>query len=190
LSGFGDSFKTIFGVSPIQSKTKRIIDIKRIETPLGTMYACAVEEGICLLEFTDRKMLETELKSLAKCMNATILQGNNNHFETLENQLSAYFEGKRKEFTVPIFTVGSEFQNLVWRALQHIPYAMTNSYKEQAVIIGKPEAVRAVANANCLNKISILIPCHRVVSADGHLTGYGGGLWRKQYLLELEMKIK
>ncbi|WP_314057998.1 methylated-DNA--[protein]-cysteine S-methyltransferase [Empedobacter brevis] len=186
LNGFGDSFKHIFGVSPKNSKTQQIIDLKRIETPLGTMYACAVEQGICLLEFTDRKMLETEFKYLAKALNATIVQGDNPHFALLEEQLKEYFDGTRKDFTIPLFTPGSDFQNGVWQALAEIPYGETKSYKQQAIYMGKPEAVRAVANANGVNKISILIPCHRVIGADGSLTGYGGGIWRKKWLLELE----
>jgi AraC family transcriptional regulator of adaptative response/methylated-DNA-[protein]-cysteine methyltransferase len=190
LSGFGESFKNIFGVSPKKGKNQRIIDLKRIETPLGTMYACAVDEGICLLEFTDRKMLETELKNLAKSLNATIIQGENKHFELLEKQLDEYFEGKRKVFTVPLFTNGTDFQEDVWNELQNITYGTTKSYKEQALAIGKPESVRAVANANGMNKISILIPCHRVIGANDSLTGYGGGIWRKKYLLDLEKKNK
>jgi AraC family transcriptional regulator, regulatory protein of adaptative response / methylated-DNA-[protein]-cysteine methyltransferase len=190
LSGFGDSFKTIFGFSPKNSKTKNLIDLKRIETPLGTMYACAVEEGICLLEFSDRKMLETELKTLSKLYNATIIQGNNKHFDILEKQLSEYFEGKRKQFSVSLSTPGSEFQNIVWKELQNIPFGSTKSYKQQAEAINKSSAIRAVANANGMNRISILIPCHRVIGTDGKLTGYGGGLWRKQHLLELEERHK
>ena len=186
LSGFGDSFKNIFGVSPKNGKQKNVIDLNRIETPLGTMLVCATNQGICLLEFTDRKMLETELKSIAKLLNATIIQGHNKYFELLEKQLNEYFNGKRKEFSVPLHTPGSDFQNKVWTALQHIPYGQTKSYKEQAITIGNPESVRAVANANGMNRISILIPCHRVIGSDGQLTGYGGGLWRKKYLLELE----
>nr|WP_276203403.1 methylated-DNA--[protein]-cysteine S-methyltransferase [Flavobacterium sp. KMS] len=166
------------------------MDIKRIETPLGTMYACAVKQGICLLEFTDRKMLETELKALAKTLNATIIQGENEHFNVLESQLKEYFDGERKDFTVPIFSPGSDFQNRVWTALKAIPYGAVKSYKEQSIIINKPEAVRAVANANGMNRISILIPCHRVIGSNGELTGYGGGLWRKKWLLEMEEKNK
>jgi len=188
LSGFGESFKSIFGVSPKNGKLQRIIDLKRIETPLGTMLACATEEGICLLEFTDRKMLETELKSIAKLLNASIIQGRNKHFDALEIELQAYFDGKRKEFSVPLHTLGTEFQNKVWTALRHIPYGQIKSYKAQAIAIGSPESIRAVANANGMNRISILIPCHRVIGSDGQLTGYGGGLWRKKYLLELEEK--
>lgn len=186
LSGFNDSFKNIFGVSPKNSKAQTIIDLKRIETPLGTMYACAVKEGICLLEFSDRKMLETEFKTLSKALNATIIQGENEHFEILEQQLNEYFEGKRKSFTVKLFTPGSAFQNSVWEGLQNISYGTTKSYKEQAIALSKTEAVRAVANANGMNRISILIPCHRVIGADGNLTGYGGGIWRKKWLLDME----
>lgn len=186
LSGFADSFKTVFGVSPKKSKRQGIIDLTRMETPLGTMYACATEEGICLLEFTDRKMLETEFITLAKTLNATIVQGENKHFAPLEQQLNEYFDGKRKGFSIKLFTPGSAFQQSVWRELQNIPYGCTRSYKEQAIALGKPECVRAVANANGMNRISILIPCHRVIGSDGHLTGYGGGLWRKKFLLDLE----
>ncbi len=188
LSGFNDSFKSIFGVSPTNSKDKKIINIARLETPLGTMFACAVEQGICLLEFTDRKMLETELKSLTKLLNANIIQGANPHFDVLKQQLEEYFEGKRKEFSVPLFTPGTEFQWSVWKELQNIPYGSTRSYKQQAAALQKPEAVRAVANANGMNRISIIIPCHRVIGNDGSLTGYGGGLWRKQWLLDMEKK--
>jgi len=186
LSGFTDSFKSIFGVSPSNSKDKQIINITRLETPLGTMFAGATEQGICLLEFTDRKMLETELKSLAKLLNANILQGVNKHLELLKQQLDEYFEGKRKEFTIPLFTPGSEFRQSVWKTLRTIPYGSTRSYKQQAELLQRPEAVRAVANANGMNRISIIIPCHRVIGADGNLTGYGGGLWRKKWLLDLE----
>lgn len=189
LSGFNESFKTIFGVSPKNSKTQRIIDLKRIETPIGTMYAAAVEEGICMLEFTDRKMLETEFKDLAKSLNATIVQGENLHFKILEKELAEYFEGNRTEFSVPLSPVGTEFQKSVWKILLKIPYGETWNYKKQAEVLGDVKKVRAVANANGMNKISILIPCHRVIGSNGTLTGYGGGIWRKQKLLELENAI-
>jgi len=188
LSGFNDSFKSIFGVAPSNSKEKQVINICRIETPLGTMFAGAVEQGICLLEFTDRRMLETELKTLAKKLNAVIVQGANKHFDLLKQELEEYFEGKRKKFTVQLFTLGTDFQQSVWTKLQSITYGDTRSYKQQAVSIGKPNAVRAVANANGMNRIAIIIPCHRVIGDDGNLTGYGGGLWRKKYLLDLEKR--
>jgi len=186
LSGFNDSFKSVFGVSPSNSKNKQIINITRFETPLGTMFACAVDQGICLLEFSDRRMLETEFKALAKHLNATIIQGTHPHFHKLESQLTEYFEGKRKVFTVPLFTPGTDFQQSVWNELQSIPYGTTRSYKQQAIAICKPEAVRAVGHANGMNRISIIIPCHRVIGENGNLTGYGGGIWRKQWLLDFE----
>lgn len=186
LSGFNDSFKSIVGTSPLNSKDKKVIDVLRIETPLGPMFAGAVEEGICLFEFTDRRMLETELKSLSKLFNASIIQGSNPHFIKLKKQIDEYFNGKRKTFNLPLVTPGSEFQNLVWKELQRIPYGTTRSYKTQAASLNKPEAVRAVANANGQNRIAIIIPCHRVIGEDGHLTGYGGGLWRKKWLLDFE----
>lgn len=189
LSGFNESFKNIFGVSPSHNKREKIIDLKRMETILGTMVACADEHGICLLEFSDRKALPTELKNISKHFNANIVQGENPHFIMLEQELSEYFDGKRTEFTVPLSPVGTAFQKQVWEILQQIPYGGTRSYQEQAEILGNPKSVRAVANANGLNKISILIPCHRVIGSNGQLTGYGGGIWRKQKLLELEQAI-
>ncbi len=189
LSGFNESFKSIFGVSPKNSKTQRIIDLKRIETPIGTMYSAAVEEGICMLEFTDRKMLETEFKDLAKSLNATIVQGENPHFITLEKELKEYFEGNRIVFTVPLSPVGTDFQKSVWEVLLKIPYGETWTYRKQSEVLGDAKKVRAVANANGMNKISIIIPCHRVIGSNGTLTGYGGGIWRKQKLLELENAI-
>lgn len=189
LSGFNESFKTIFGVSPKNSKSHKIIDLKRIETPVGTMYAAAVEEGICMLEFTDRKMLETEFKDLAQSLNATIVLGENPHFQTLEKELSEYFTGERTRFSVPLSPVGTAFQKSVWKALMEIPYGETWTYRKQSEFLGDAKKVRAVANANGMNKISIIIPCHRVIGSNGTLTGYGGGIWRKQKLLELEKAI-
>ncbi|WP_419868029.1 bifunctional transcriptional activator/DNA repair enzyme AdaA [Chryseobacterium sp. CT-SW4] len=189
LSGFTESFKNIFGASPKNTRMEKLIDLKRIETPLGTMIACADENGICLLEFSDRKALPKELEQISRHFNANIIQGENQHFPILEKQLLEYFNGERKEFTVPLSLVGSDFQKNVWNILQEIPYGMTRSYQQQAEILGNPKSVRAVANANGLNKISIIIPCHRVIGSDGKLTGYGGGIWRKQKLLELEKAI-
>lgn len=157
LSGFTDSFKSIFGVSPSNSKDKHLINITRLETPLGTMLTCAVKQGICLLEFTDRRMLETELKSLAKRLNAYIIQGSHPLFELLNQQLEEYFTGERREFSVPLYTPGTEFQLSVWKSLQTIPYGSKCTYKQQATSINKPDAIRAVANANGMNRISILI---------------------------------
>lgn len=186
LSGFNDSFKKIFGVSPKNSKEKQVIDFTRIETDLGTMVACATDKGVCLLEFSDRKGLETELKQLSRSFDASIIQGYNKYFEKLKEELDAYFKGTLKSFSIPLDISGTEFQRKVWKALMDIPYGSTSSYLNQAETLGNPSAIRAVANANGMNKIAIIIPCHRVIGSDGSLTGYAGGLWRKQKLLDLE----
>jgi AraC family transcriptional regulator, regulatory protein of adaptative response / methylated-DNA-[protein]-cysteine methyltransferase len=160
----------------------------QIETPLGLMVAGAAEEGICLLEFNDRRMLNTEYKDLARLLKTAIEAGENKYTRAIRKQLDEYFKGKRKEFTVPLVTPGTAFQQAVWKELQKIPFGSTRSYQSQAEILKRPEAVRAVANANGTNRISIVIPCHRVIGSDGKLTGYGGGLKRKKWLLDHEKK--
>jgi AraC family transcriptional regulator of adaptative response/methylated-DNA-[protein]-cysteine methyltransferase len=188
LSGFQHSFKKAIHHSPLRSKKFHQLTATRISTPLGPMLIVAEAEGICLLEFTDRRMLETELKQLQKIYKTEILPGRTPYFEMVEQQLSEYFEGKRKIFDVPLIAPGTPFQQEVWKHLQTIPYGTTRSYKQQAIAIGNPNAVRAVAKANGYNRLCILIPCHRVIGDDGHPTGYGGGIWRKQWLLEHEAK--
>ncbi|MEQ8855246.1 methylated-DNA--[protein]-cysteine S-methyltransferase [Gimesia sp.] len=186
LSGFGESFKKAMGNAPARSNDQQVINVSRLLTPLGPMLAGATEQGICLLEFTDRRMLETQLNRLQKRLNARALPGDSPWFPQLDGQLQAYFAGKRTDFDLPLVLAGTEFQEKVWNALRTIPCGATRSYSEQAEIIGQPTAVRAVARANGDNRIAILIPCHRVIGADGTLTGYGGGLWRKKRLLEIE----
>ncbi|HMT27768.1 MAG TPA: methylated-DNA--[protein]-cysteine S-methyltransferase [Bacteroidia bacterium] len=188
LSGFNDSFKAVLGVSPKNSMYKMILDLARVETPLGPMYACADKEGICLLEFTDRKMLETEFKLLKKKFKADIVYGANKHLEQLKEELEEYFNGTRQTFSVALSLVGTEFQKQVWNELINIPYGTTRSYSQQATALGKQSAIRAIAQANGMNKISIVVPCHRVIGSHGQLTGYGGGLWRKKWLLDLERR--
>lgn len=165
-----------------------MIKTTKIETPLGEMIAGATEEGICLLEFSDRRMLPTEYKDLMKLLNTTIEKGENRHIILLRKELNKYFEGTLKEFTIPLVSPGSEFQQRVWKELLTIPFGSTRSYQEQADALKKPDAIRAVANANGMNRISVIIPCHRVIGSDGSLTGYGGGLKRKKWLLDHEKK--
>jgi AraC family transcriptional regulator of adaptative response/methylated-DNA-[protein]-cysteine methyltransferase len=186
LSGFGYMFKKLVGRSPEESNDKAIISIDRITTPIGPMFACSTEKGICLLEFTDRRMLETEFQDLQKRLNAIILIGKNDHLNQLKVELEEYFRGDRKDFTVALDTPTTPFRQKVWDMLLQIPFGKTASYKEQAVKIGNPKAVRAVASANGHNRVAIVIPCHRVIGSDGSLTGYAGGLDRKKWLLELE----
>jgi AraC family transcriptional regulator of adaptative response/methylated-DNA-[protein]-cysteine methyltransferase len=188
LSGFTDRFQAYFGTAPGQSKDKTVIHLVRFTTPVGPMVACATAQGVCLCEFTDRKMLETEFKQLQKLLNAVILPGPNPHLDLLQSQLTEYFAGQRQTFSVPLHTPGTSFQQLVWQALQQIPCGQTRSYGQQARLLGRPEAVRAVASANGSNRVAILIPCHRVIGENGNLTGYGGGLARKKWLLDLEQK--
>ena len=188
LSGFGYTFKKIIGRSPNKSNDKAIILISRLTTPLGPMFVCATDHGICLLEFVDRRMLETEFKDLQHLLKAQIIAGENKHIKRVKLELNEYFSGTRTEFTVPLHTPGTEFQNIVWKALQSVPYGETSTYQQQAEMIDKPKAVRAVAKANSFNRISIIAPCHRIIGKDGKLTGYGGGLTRKQWLLDHESK--
>ncbi len=186
LSGFNESYRTIFGEPPTSPGKKNLIHITRFSTEIGPMFAGASSQGICLLEFTDRRMLETEFKDLRKRLNAVILPGENPHLVQVERELQEYFQGIRKEFSVPLHTPGTEFQQSVWQGLRKIPYGQTRSYKEQAINLGNPNAVRAVASANGHNRIAIIIPCHRVIGSDGKLVGYGGGLHRKKWLLDFE----
>jgi len=189
LSGFNDGYSSIFGKAPTQSKDKLVINIERFTTPLGPMFACATEKGICLLEFTNRKMLETEFRELAKKLNAVILPGENPHLQQLRNELHEYFEGKRKDFSVLLHMIGTPFQQNVWQALLKIPYGETRSYQEQSIALNNRKGIRAVASANGFNKIAIVIPCHRVIGKDGNLTGYAGGLERKKWLFDHERKF-
>jgi len=171
------------------TKEQAVINIKEFESPIGPMLAGATAQGLCLLEFTDRDILETELKTLSKHLNAQIAKGNDKLFAPLQRQLSEYFEGKRKTFDIAMITPGTDFQQSVWKELRTIPYGVTRSYKQQSIALKKPDAIRAVAHANGTNRIAIIIPCHRVIGDNGSLTGYGGGLWRKKWLLDLEAKI-
>ncbi|MFC2095455.1 bifunctional transcriptional activator/DNA repair enzyme AdaA [Candidatus Bipolaricaulota bacterium] len=186
LSAFSDSFKKAVGFTPSRSRTSSIAAVTRIQSPLGPLLAVANDDGLCLLEFVDRRMLETQLERVRKQLDVALLPGANPGFGTVRTQLAEYFAGKRKEFDLPLVITGTDFQLQVWNALRTIPYGETRSYREQAESINRPTAVRAVARANGDNRFAIIIPCHRVIGTDGSLTGYGGGIRRKQYLLDLE----
>ncbi len=188
LSGFGYTYKKLIGKSPQQSVDKTIILINRFTTPLGPMFVCATDKGVCLLEFVDRDMLETEFKDLQRLLKANIIIGENEHIIQAKKELAEYFNGSRTQFDVQLHTPGTEFQNTVWSVLQTIEYGITISYQQQAINISKPKAVRAVANANGCNRIAIIIPCHRVIGANGALTGYSGGIERKRWLLAHEQQ--
>jgi AraC family transcriptional regulator of adaptative response/methylated-DNA-[protein]-cysteine methyltransferase len=186
LSGFGEAFKKTMGFSPGESVNRQIVRIARIPSPLGPMLGGATEDGVCLLEFADRRMLETQLSRLRARLNAEIVPGRSDHLTVLTEQVGEYFDGERRSFDVPLVMAGTPFQERVWESLRAIPFGETRSYQQQAEAIGQPKAVRAVARANGDNRIAILVPCHRVIGKNGTLTGYGGGLWRKKHLLDLE----
>lgn len=186
LSGFNEAFRKLTGSTPSKSKNQQVITVTRILTPLGPMFAGASAKGICLLEFTDRRMLETQIKRLSQHLKAQFVPGKHVLFSQLNQELQGYFSGSLKKFEIPLDLPGTDFQKQVWQALTEIPYGETRSYQAQANFISKPAAIRAVAKANGDNRIGIIVPCHRVIGKNGQLTGYGGGLWRKQRLLELE----
>jgi len=188
LSGFTESFKKTTGFSPSKSKEKRIVTVTRILTPLGPMLAGTIDEKLCLLEFVDRRMIETQIERLKKYLNAEFVPGQSKFFGELDKQIKEYFNSERKDFDLPLSLPGTEFQVKVWMELQKIPYGATRSYQQQAIALKNPKAIRAVAKANGDNRIAIIIPCHRVIGKNGELVGYGGGMWRKRFLLNLEKK--
>ena len=166
------------------------INYSFIETPLGEMLAFEFEGKICLLEFTDTKDIEKEIAAVAKHFKANFKNEETEVLQQLEKELSEYFQCKRKNFDIPLTFVGTDFQQTVWKTLQQIPYAETQSYLQQSNVFGNPKAIRAVASANGRNKIAVIVPCHRVIGSNGKLTGYAGGIWRKEKLLQLEQKNK
>jgi len=164
------------------------ITLASFETPLGTMHAGVVEEGICLLEFSEPGRLDRELKQAARLFGAEISYGFHAEIGILQEQLKEYFDGHRRAFDLKLHIRGTEFQELVWKELLKIPYGTTHTYKQQALALKMPGAIRAVGHANGMNRIAIVVPCHRVIGENGKMTGYGGGLWRKRWLLEHERK--
>ncbi|HJQ27035.1 MAG TPA: methylated-DNA--[protein]-cysteine S-methyltransferase [Blastocatellia bacterium] len=171
------------------TKTADGLQARQIDTPLGGMLALANQNGLHLLEFVDRRELEDEMAALRSRLNCDIEPGNNAHLEQISRELQSYFEGRELTFSVPLVVGGSAFERDVWAKLQMIPPGETWSYAELAARIGNPRAVRAVGRANGRNCMAIVIPCHRVIRSDGNLCGYGGGIHRKQWLLEHERKI-
>nr|WP_263312739.1 methylated-DNA--[protein]-cysteine S-methyltransferase [Mammaliicoccus sp. Marseille-Q6498] len=163
---------------------------KSINTKAGNMIAIADETHLLLLHFINKSDIEKERSYLIRTTNQDILDESNNVLNQLEQELNLYFEGKLDKFTVPIkFNFGTPFQQKVWQALCDIPYGETISYKQLAENIGQPTAFRAVANANGKNHLTILVPCHRVIAADGGLGGYSSGIERKELILNIEKNI-
>ena len=185
-SGFHDAFTRTFGTTPGQAGRGKFIAAQLIETPLGPMVVAALEDGVCLVEFSSGRMLEHNCEKVRALYGLPVLPVSTPILDKLKYELEEYFGGRLKQFSVPLAIRGTPFQERVWRELLRIPYGQTASYQDIALRTGDMKAVRAVARANAVNRIGILIPCHRVVGKDGGLTGYGGGLWRKRLLIELE----
>jgi AraC family transcriptional regulator of adaptative response/methylated-DNA-[protein]-cysteine methyltransferase len=186
VSGFREAFGRSFGHPPGGARGRDCVRLAWLPSPLGPLVAGATDAGVCLLEFTDRRMLEAQLDAVRERFRVPVLPGTNAHLEQLRAELGDYFAGRLRAFTVPLVYPGTAFQRRVWEELLRIPYGETRSYHEVAVAVGSPGAVRAVGRANGLNRVAVVIPCHRVVNKNGDLGGYGGGLRRKQYLLNLE----
>lgn len=184
LSGFRDGFQKAFGINPGKaSACKPPMLVNRLSTVLGPMVVAADEDQLYLLEFADRRQLKTQLERLAKRTERTLIPGESRLMEVVQLQLDEYFQQLRTEFNLPLAMVGSPFQLSVWKQLCGIPYGQTVSYEQIAVGIGCSRGHRAVGLANGDNRLAIVIPCHRVIRADGSLSGYGGSVWRKQWLL-------
>jgi AraC family transcriptional regulator of adaptative response/methylated-DNA-[protein]-cysteine methyltransferase len=152
------------------------------------MVAGTVPQGLALLEFADRPMLETQLHIVTSRFRARLEPGRTTVHDRIQSELDGYFGESGSAFSVPLVRPGTPFQERVWDALLTIPAGETASYAQIAARIGQPSAVRAVARANGMNRLALVVPCHRVIASDGTLAGYGGGIWRKAALLDRERR--
>lgn len=189
-SGFREAFGRTFGQPPGTKRDAGRIVTGMIESPLGSIVAATTEEGICMVDFADRRMIEANYETMRRTFGCAVVPGAHPHLERLRGELGEYFAGKRRSFGVPVVVRGTAFQECVWNELRGIAHGETISYDELAVRVGNRRAVRAVARANATNRVCILIPCHRVIAKDGTLSGYGGGVWRKRLLLAVEREGK
>lgn len=190
-SGFRDAFARLFGESPASvPPAPNVIRLSWFASPVGPLVIGATHLGVCFLEYSDPARLEVQMQSLRKAFAAPVVPGRSDLLDLLQAEITAYFAGDLQMFTVPLDFRGTSFQEQVWRQLLQIPYGETRSYEELATAVGNPGAVRASGAANGRNRISIVIPCHRVVNKSGALGGYGGGLRRKEFLLAHEREHK
>lgn len=185
-SAFRAAFATLVGMAPGAFRKDAELLADWIETPLGAMIAIGCRHRLHLLEFADRKALPKEVARINTSQPGGIGFGRPAVIDQAAAELEAFFAGRSARFQTPLALHGTEFQKRVWRALCDIPAGETRSYGQLARDLAQPSATRAVARANGSNQIALMIPCHRVIGADGSLTGYGGGLWRKQRLVEIE----
>ena len=162
------------------------IKYREIDTPIGKFIIGATDQGCSVSEFADRGGFDRINRRIQKRYKSNLVPGNNQFIDQMEEEFNLYFEKKLKVFKTPLDYKGTPFQRSVWNELLKIPYGETRSYGQIAKNLGKPGAMRAVGRANGDNYLPIVIPCHRVIEANGNLRGFGGGLWRKKYLLDLE----
>lgn len=189
-SGFRDAFYRIMGAAPTRLDDGKILKASWIDTRLGPMVAIGDEHALYLLEFVDRRGLEREVERLRKRTKSAVIPGTTEPIRSIERELTRYFEGTLTEFTTPLILLGSPFQKSVWEQLMNVPPGETRSYLDLARSLGKPTAFRAVAQANGANQLAIVIPCHRVINSNGDLGGYGGGISRKNWLLDHEKQLR
>lgn len=185
-SGFRQAFRRLFGHAPHHMREGGVALADWIETPLGPMIAIADDERLHLLEFTERKALPQGLARLSRILKGRIGLGRTAETARCESALADYLEARTGTLDLPFALHGTDFQKRVWTALRQIPPGATESYGGLAARIGSPGAVRAVASANAANRLALVVPCHRVIGADGRLQGYAGGVWRKERLIALE----
>jgi len=160
--------------------------IQKINTPVGKLTLIGDDTHLYLLEFDNEERLDKQQKALQKAFPHTLKENDSAPLKSIKEELTQYFCGKLQKFNTPIKMIGTPFQIKVWNELLNTPFGTTKSYKTQAEAIGYDKGFRAVANANGKNKLSIIVPCHRIIASNGKLGGYGGGITRKQQLLDLE----
>lgn len=188
-SGFRDAFSKIMGAAPSKTTDEmKVLKASWLDSVLGPMIAIADDNFLYLLEFANRRGLEREVERMRLRQKAAIIPGETSPIKSIQKELALYFAGKLKDFKTPLYLMGSDFQKQAWQALCEIPYGQTRSYRQQAEAIGNERAFRAVANANGANQLAIIIPCHRIINSNGDLGGYGGGVTRKQWLIDHEKK--
>jgi len=162
------------------------IIVNTFKTPVGELILGSLEDKLCIADWKYRKMRTAIDNRIQKGLQTTFIEGTSDVIETTKQQLTAYFNQERTEFSIPLLFIGTEFQKTVWKALQNIPFGETRSYLQLSKQMDKEKAIRAVASANGANAISIIVPCHRIIGSNGSLVGYAGGLPAKEKLLALE----
>ncbi|MEM7740808.1 MAG: trifunctional transcriptional activator/DNA repair protein Ada/methylated-DNA--[protein]-cysteine S-methyltransferase [Pseudomonadota bacterium] len=188
-SGFRSAFAKLLGRAPGSLTGGERLKADFLDTPLGPMIVLADDRALWLLEFADRKAIGRQLQMTERDFGASVGLGVTDIIEETKRQVSAYFDAKRESFDLPLAHFGTPFYRTVWEELCQIPIGTTRSYKEMAEAIGRPTAMRAVARANASNRLAIVVPCHRVIAANGDLAGYAGGSWRKSWILQHEREI-